>query len=220
MNNIFTYAKQSSIPSVFPYSLIFPTYESLSQIRFDMYLLIVLFIVVSLILTIFPFLWLKISLSIIFHLLLLLTCTLTCLYHFHHFTINFGNAIWLFILPIVFLETIIHSCYFSPRSQWKYNRVILSLIISLMILYIYPIESYVFLTIRNSLMYQSLICLILINFTVPSCHYFLLESRNTETVTTPIQVTTIIPDGSQSLTNGIEVQNVIYESNTIVKGSI
>lgn len=204
MNNIYTYAKQSSLPSVFPYSLIFPKYESLAQIRLDMYVLVLLFIVVPLIFTFMSFVWLKMSLSVVFHLLLLFTSTLAILYQFHRLSFNFVNAIWLMILPMIFTETLIHSAFFHRNSQWKYNRVFLSLIISFIVLYICPIESYVFLTIRNSLMYQSMICLILINFIIPSFHYFLFELSNVETVAKTIQMTTtIIPESEQSLTNEI-----------------
>lgn len=208
MNHIYADAKQSSLPSVFPYSLIFPSYESLAQIRFDTYLLVLLVIVVPFFLTFISFVWLRVSLSIVFHSLFLLTSTLAVLYQFHRFTFNFANAMWLLILPVLFIETLVHTAFFHRQSRWKYNRVFLSLIISLIILYVYPIQSYVFLTIRNSLMYQSVICLILINFLLPSSHYFLLKSRNAEIAAAkPIQMTTAIPEGQQALTTGIEVQS-------------
>ena len=218
MNNVYAYAKQSSLPSVFPYSLIFPSYEALAQIRFDTYLLVLLVIVVPFVLTFVSLVWLKVSLSIAFHSLLLFTSTLAVLYQFHRFTFNFANAMWLLILPILFTETLVHAAFFHRQSPWKYNRVFLSLMISLIILYVYPIESYIFIIIRNSLMYQSVICLIVINFLLPSAHSFLLKPRNAEAAaTTPVQMTTAIPEGQQSLTSGIEVQS---ETTLKMKSSI
>lgn len=201
MNNIFTYAKQSSLPSVFAYSLIFPQYESLAQIRFETFLLAFLLVVVPFSLTFFSFISLKISLSLSFHLLFLFTSTLAVLSQIHRLTLNFANAIWLLILPIVFIECFIHSTFSNRKSKWKYNRVFLSLLVPFVGLYVYPLQSYVFIIVRNSLIYQSVIGLILINLTIPSCHFFLFKSRNVESATTPIQMTTSIPEQIQ-LENG------------------
>jgi hypothetical protein len=211
MNNIYIYASHSRIPFIFPYSLVFPNYESLGQIRLEMYLLILLLIICSLFGTFISFFSLKNSLLIISNILALLTGTLTCLYLFHNLTFNFANALWLYVVPIVFLDTLIHSCYQKFSSKWKYNRIILSLIISLLVLYIFPIQSYVFQVIRNSLIYQSIICLILINFVLPSWFYLFQSINKTEQVNKVIQPR-IISDGNQSLTNGTEVKNTIYDS--------
>ncbi len=218
MHNMYTYASQNSIPSIFPYSLLFSTYESLEQIRIEIYLLILLLIICTFIGTFIP---LKKSLLTIAHLLALLAGTLTCLYLFHDLTFNFANALWLYVVSILFLDTLIHTCYNKSNSKWKYNRIILSLMISLLVLYLFPIQSYVFQIIRNSLIYQSMICLILINFILPSCYYLFQSTMNTNhpiNIVRQPMITTI--DGNQSLTNGIEIKNTGYETNTNIKSSI
>jgi hypothetical protein len=210
---MYTYANQNSIPSIFPYSLVFPTYESLEVIRIEMYLLISLLIICSLINTFIPFISIKISLLITFHFLALLTGTLTCLYLFHNLTFNFADALWLYVVPIVFLDTLIHTSYNITNSKWKYNRVILSLMISLMILYIFPIQSYVFQIMRDSLIYQSIICLVLINLVLPSWFYLFQSIRKHDRMNKPIPANI---DANQTLTNGIEVKNSIYEGNSSI----
>jgi hypothetical protein len=219
MNNINVMTKQSSLPSVFAYSLIFPNYESLAQIRIDMYLLMMITIACVLVLTCLPFVWFQVSLSIVFFFVLVFACTLACLYQFHDLTFNFANSLWLFVLPIICLDTLIHASYTNTYTKWTYNRIVLSLIMSLVILYVNPIQSYVFLIIRNSLMYQSLICLVLVNLLLPACHYLLLKGKQQQqqqqVKTTPIHLTTSLPDNNQSLTDAIEIINVNYESSAI-----
>ena len=150
MNNIYGYTSESLIPYVFPYSLIFPSYESLGQIRNEIYLLILLLIICAFLHTLISFLSFRKSLLILSSLLFLITGTFTCLYLFHDLTFNFANTLWLYIIPIVFLDVIIHFSYNQNTDKWKYNRIIISLILSLMVLYLIPIQSYVFQIIRNS----------------------------------------------------------------------
>ncbi|CAF3683305.1 unnamed protein product [Adineta steineri] len=221
MENMYTYANESPLPDVFPYSMLYASYESLEQIRVEIYLLILLLIICTFISTLIPFISLKNSLLIISHLLALLTGTLTCLYLFHNLTVNFANGLWLYIISIVFLDTLIHTCYNRLSSKWNYNRIIFSLMISLLVLYCYPIQSYVFRIIRNSLMYQSIICLILINFILPSCCYlFRSINKNDEQINkVQIPIVTII-DGSQILTNGTEIKTSTYEISTSINSSI
>jgi hypothetical protein len=161
--------------------------------------------------TFIPFISFKNSLLILSHLIALFTGTLACLYLFHNLTFNFANTLWLYVLPVVFIDVFIHICYEKFHSKWKYNRIIISLIISLIILYIFPIQSYVFQIIRDSLMYQSIICLILINVILPSWFYLFQSISNNEQINKIIQPR-IINDGNQSLTNGIEIKNAAYDS--------
>ncbi|CAF3779960.1 unnamed protein product [Rotaria sordida] len=223
MNQMYTYANQNPIRSIFPYSLVFPNYESLGQLRIEMCLLIFALIICSFITTFILFISLKNSLLIISHLLALLAGSLTCLYLFHNLTFNFVNASWLYVVPILFIDTLIHVCYNQQNSKWKYNRVIISLIISTLILYLFPIQTYIFKIIISSIIYQSIICFILINLILPSWFY-LFQSNNDnnnnkdnninndqiDTVTNPAM--TIIV-GSQSLPNGVEMNNPVNESN-------
>ena len=200
MNNLYTYARQSSLPAVFPYSLVFPNYESLAQIRLEMYLLLILLVICALVLSYLFFLSWEISVSIAFLLLFLCTGTLACLYQIHHLTFNFANALWLPVVPVLFVETLIHSAYCSGRSNWKYNRIILSLLLSLSVLYIYPLQSYVFRLIRNSLLYQSVICLLLLNVLLPSLHHLFKRVTASEANEAPIELTTTMPEGQPALT--------------------
>ncbi len=214
---MYNYGRQSSIPSIFPYSIVFPHYESLGQIRVETYLLILVMVIITFIITLLIFLSFEKTLLIFFHFLTLLSGSLACLYLFHNLSFNFANALWLFVVPVIFLETFIHASFNLTKSKWKYNRVILSLIISLIILSFFPIETYIFHIIRNSLIYQSIICLVLINLILPSWHYIIetyLKKNKMEKV--PI---TII-DTNQSSTVGTEIQNLVYEPNGNVNGSI
>jgi hypothetical protein len=206
MNNLYTYSSQSSIPNVFPYSLLFPTYESLGQIRIEMYLLIILLIISCFIITLISFISFKKTFLIILHFLSLSTGTLTCLYLFNNLTFNFANILWLYIIPIIYLDTFIHILYKKSNDKWKYNRIIISLIISLSILYLFPIQSYVFQIIRNSLIYQSIICLILINLILPSWFYLFKKINKNDQITKPT-ISSI--EGNQSLTNGLEINSTI-----------
>ena len=219
MNNLYAYARQSSLPAVFPYSLVFPNYESLAQIRLEMYLLLILLVTCALVITYLFFLSWKISLSIAFHILFLYTGTLACLYQIHRLTFNFANALWLPVVPVLFLEALIHSAYFSGQSKWKYNRIILALLVSLSVLYIYPIQSYVFLLIRNSLLYQSVICLLLINVFLPSLQHLLRRVSGNEPSETPIQLTATMPEGKQALTSGNEVLKELVPGSYIIANS-
>lgn len=197
MNNMYIYSKQSQIPSIFPYSLIFPTYEALKEIKYEIYFLFLLLIVISFLILFVFYLSLLKCLIISFHYLTLLTSTLTCLYLFHNLTFNFANILWLYIIPIIYIDIFIHQ----SNSKWIYNRVILSLIISLLIFYFFPIQSYVFQIIHYSLLYQSIICLILINFLVPSWFY-LFEKKENKSTNENIEKPA---EGNQALTNGLEV---------------
>jgi len=209
MENMYTYSSKSLIPNIFPYSLLFPTYESLRQIRIEIYLLIILLIICCFIITLISFISLKNSLLVIFHFGILLTSTLTCLYLFHNLTFNLTNALWLYIVPIIYLDTFIHISYNKNTEKWKYNRIILSLIFSLCILYFFHIQSYVFQIIHKSLIYQSIICLILINLIIPSWNYlFQLRNKNEKI----IKPTITFIEGNQPLTNGFEINRNINSS--------
>jgi hypothetical protein len=124
------------------------------------------------------------------------------------------------VVPVIFLDTFIHVSFNITKSKWKYNRVILSLIISSIILFFFPIETYIFRIIRNSLIYQSIICFILINLILPSWHYIIetyLKKKEKEKIPPPPP--TII-DTNQSLIVGTEIQNLVYEPNGNSNGSI
>lgn len=168
MNNLYDHAEKSGLPSVFPFSIIFSHYESLDEIRFEVYLLILLMTSSTFLLTGLIFFSLIKSLQLVLHLLILLTGCLTCLYLFNQLSFNFANALWLYIMPIIYLDTFIHTTFNRRQSKWQYNRVILSLIISLIILSFFPIETYIYIFIRNSLLYQSVITLGLINIFLPA----------------------------------------------------
>lgn len=218
MNNMYNYAQQSSIPSIFPYSLVFPHYESLGQIRFEIYLIILLMIIITFVVTLVIFISFGKTFLIFLHLLALLSGSLACLDLFHNLSFNFGNALWLYIAPVVFLDTIIHACFNITKSKWKYNRVILSLIISLIILSFFPIETYIFHIICYSLIYQSIICFLLINLILPSW-YYIIETYLKKNKKEKIPPTTIV-DTDQSLTVGTEIQNLVYEPNGNANGSV
>jgi len=206
MNKLYSYSSQSSIPNVFPYSLVFPIYESLEQIRIEIYFLIVLLIILCFIGTLILFISLKQTFLIVLHFLCLLTSTLTCLYLFNNLTFNFVNILWLYVMPIIYLDIFIHILYKKSNDKWKYNRIIISLIISLNILYLFPIQSYIFQIIRNSLIYQSIICLILINLILPSWFYLFKKINKNDQIIKPI-ISSI--EGNQSLTNGLEINSTI-----------
>lgn len=212
MNNMYTYAQQSSIPSIFPYSLVFPHYESLGQIRQDIYVLLLVMMIITFIMTLLIFLSFEKTLLIFFHWLILLSGSLACLYLFDNLSFNFANALWLYAAPIIHLDTIIHVCFNISKSKWKYNRVILALIISLIVLSFFPIETYIFLIIRNSLIYQSIICLILINLILPSW-YYIIELYLKKNKKEKIPTTTTINDTTQPLTVGTEIQNLVHKPN-------
>jgi len=215
---MYNYAQQSSIPSIFPYSVVFPHYESLSQIRIESYLLILIMVIITFIITLLFFISFEKALLIFLNLLTLQSGSLACLYLFDNLSFNFANALWLFVLPIIFLDTFIHVCFNITKSKWKYNRVILSLIISLIIFSFFSIETYIFHIIRNSLIYQSIICFVLINLILPSWYYIIetyLKKNKKEKIPPP----TII-DTDQSLTVGTEIQNLVYEPNGNANGSV
>jgi predicted Na+-dependent transporter len=146
---------------------------------------------------------------------MVLTGSLACLYLFHNLSFNFANALWLYIVPVIFLDAIIHVSFNIIESKWKYNRIILSLIMSLIIFSFFPIESYIFLIIRNSLIYQSIICLILINWILPSWNYIIITYFKKNKKEKPAIVET-----NQSSTTGTEIQNLVYEPNGNTNGSI
>ena len=212
MSNLYKYAKQNPISSVFPYSMIFPNYESLGQIRFEICLLIFSLITCSFVVTLVSFISLRNSLLIILYLLPLLTGTLVCLYLFHNLILNFANALWLYVVPVVFIDTSIHLCYNQTGSKWKYNRIIVSLMVSLLVLFSFPIQTYIYRIVRNSLIYQSLICAILINFILPSWFY-LLQSNDTDNQMNNVESSTTDIIGNPSLPNGREINNTVNELN-------
>ena len=216
---MYTYAQQSSIPWIFPYSVVFPHYESLRQIRIEIYLLILSMVIATFLIILLFFFAIDKAFLIFSHLLALLCGSLACLYLFHDLTFNFANALWLYVIPIIYLDTLVHTSFNMKESKWKYNRVILSLIISLIILSFFSIESYVFLTIRNTLLYQSMICLLLINVIIPSWSYILqVILKKNKQEKSPISVTTIV-DNNQPLTEDVEIQNLVCQSNGNTLGS-
>ncbi|CAF3212379.1 unnamed protein product [Rotaria sp. Silwood2] len=219
MNNLYTLAQQSSIPSIFPYSLIFPHYESLGQIRMEIYVLILLMVIITFLIIFLMFISFEKALLIFLHLLILLSGSLTCLYLFHNFSFNFANALWLYLTPIIFLDTIIHTTFNVKKSKWKYNRIIFSLIISLIIFSFFPIETYIYHIIGYSLIYQLIICFILINIILPSWFYIIKTVLKKKTKITKIP-STIIIDTNQSLIVAPEIQNLVYEPNGNMNGSI
>jgi hypothetical protein len=89
---------------------------------------------------------------------------------------------------------------------------------SLIILSFFPIETYIFLIIRNSLIYQSVICLILINLILPLWNdivqtYFKKNKKEKIPLAT-------IADTNQSSNTGTEIQNLVHEPNGNTNGSI
>ncbi|CAF3120954.1 unnamed protein product, partial [Rotaria sp. Silwood2] len=111
--------------------------------------------------------------------------------------------------------TLIHICYNRPNSKWKYNRVIISLIISALVLYLIPIQTYIFKIIRSSIIYQSTICFVMINLILPSWFYLfqsINNNNNNDQIDTVMSPTMTITVGNQSLPNGIEVNNPVDES--------
>lgn len=218
MNNLYRYAEESGIPSAFPFSIIFPHYESLRQIRFEAYLLILLMGLSTFLLTWLIFFSLIKAFLIVLHLLILLSGCLTCLYLFHQLSFNFANALWLYIMPIIFLDTLIHTSFNPRQSKWKYNRVILSLIISLIILSFFPIETYIFIFIRNSLLYQTVIVLVLINILLPSWNYILrqcLKKKKKKKKRVAMNET-----NQSGHVVGMESENLVHEPNGNAHNSI
>ena len=225
MNNLYTYAKQSSIPSIFPYSLVFPHYESLGQIRIEICLLILLLTIGTFILILLMFISLRMALLISLHILLLLTGTFACLYVFHNLSFNFANALWFHLIPIIFLDPIIHASFNIKQFKCKYNRIIFSFIIPLIIFFCLPIETYIYRIICYSLIYQSILCLILINLILPSWFYVIEiilnkeNKKNKENKENKENITsTIMPDRTQ--TAGAEMQNLVCELDRNTKSSI
>ncbi|CAF4300769.1 unnamed protein product, partial [Adineta steineri] len=111
MYNMYIYAEQSSLPSIFPYSFIFLHYESLAQIRREVYLLTIFTVTTTFLITFVIFLSFGKALLIFTNLLALLTGSLACLYLFHNLTFNFANSLWLFVIPVIFLDTLIHASF-------------------------------------------------------------------------------------------------------------
>lgn len=210
MNNLYAIAGQSLIPYVFPYTVLFPAYESLEQIRSEIFLLIVLFLTSAFIILLLTFISIRNSLLIVLHLLGLLTGTFTCLYFFDHLTFNFLNALWLYIVPVSFLDILIHQAFRNHLNKWNYNRMIISLMMSLTILFVFPIQSYIFRIIRNSLIYQSILCLLMINVIVPSWKYFFFQSTKPKEQIDQVMKPTISSiDVNQALTNPSEIHSPI-----------
>ena len=209
MNNLYTYTSQSLIPFVFPYSILFPAYESLEQIRVEIFLLIVLFLSSIFIVLLVTFISIRNTLLIVLHFLALFIGTFTYLYLFDHLTLNFANALWLYVSPIVFLDVLIYQSFENDSNKWNSNRMILSLILSLVFLFICPIQSYVFRIIRNSLLYQSILCLLMINVVIPSWNYFFQSRKNQEQIDQVIKPTISSIEVNQSLTNTLEINSPI-----------
>lgn len=209
MNNLYTSASQSLIPYVFPYTVLFSAYESLEEIRVEIFLLIVLFLTSAFIVLLLAFISIRNSLLIVLHLLGLLTGTFTCLYLFDHLTFNFANALWLYIIPVPFLDILIHQAFRNNLKKWNYNRMIISLMMSLTILFVFPIQSYVFRIIRNSLIYQSILCLLLINVIVPSWNYFFQARKAKEQIDQVMKPTISSIEVNQALTNTLEINSQI-----------
>ncbi|UJR08210.1 hypothetical protein I4U23_012483 [Adineta vaga] len=226
MNNMYTYAQESSIPSIFPYSFIFSHYESLVQIRNEIYLLTLFLVITTFIIILIIFTSFTKALLIFLHVIALQTGNLTCLYLFHNLTFNFADALWLYVIPIIFLDTLIHGSFNIFESKWKYNRVLLSLIISLSIFSLFSIETYIFHIIRLSLIYETIICFLLMNFILPSWYYFIerMFKKSKDKTKIPAATTTTtaaaIIDSNQPLTSGTEIQNLVYEPNGNMIGSI
>jgi hypothetical protein len=217
MNNMYTYAQRSSIPSIFPYSVVFPHYESLGQIRIEIYLVILFMVIITVLIILLIFFSFEKAFLLFSHLLALLCGSLACLYLFHNLSFNFANALWLYIVPIIFLDTLVHASFNVTKSKWKYNRVIFALIIALIILFFFPVESYVFIIIRNSIFYQSIICLILINLILPSWCY-IIETMLKKNKMEKIPSTVI--DTNPSLNADTEIENLVYERNGNTRSSI
>ncbi|CAF1964308.1 unnamed protein product [Rotaria magnacalcarata] len=218
MNNLYTYTQQSPIPFIFPFSLIFQHYEALGQIRLEMYLLILIMVTITFVAIFLIFASLKRALLIILHLLVLLSGSLACLYLFHNLSFNFANAPWLYIIPIVYLDTIIHATFNMKKTKWKYNRIMFSLIIALIIFSFFPIETYIFHIICYSLLYQSLICVISINILLPSWFYIIkrILKQNKKTK----KLSKILIDTNQSSAITTEIQNLVNEPNGNMNNNI
>ena len=173
MKNMYQLARESGISSIFPYSLVFPHYEALGQLRVELQLLILIVTLVTLFLSIFVYFSMKKVLLVFAHLLSILSATFAGLYLFHGLTINMANSLWFYFMPTIYIDAILHSTFDVRKSKWIYNRVIFSLIFSLILFSFLPIESYLYEIIYSSLLYQSVLCLIAINLSIPSWFYIL-----------------------------------------------
>ena len=168
MANLYTYANRSSLTSIFPYSLVFPHYESLSELRLEIYLLLLSVSLLTLLVTLPVFLSVKKAFLLFAHFLALLSSSFTCLYLFHDFTLNFANVLWFYFIPVIYLDLFIHATWNVRRSKWLYNRVLLSLLVALVLFSFFPVQSYLYAILTQSLLYQTGISLLLINVCLPS----------------------------------------------------
>ncbi|CAF0972507.1 unnamed protein product [Didymodactylos carnosus] len=198
MDNMYRYSRQSEIPGLFPYSLVFSHYETLTLI-------------------------------ITFHYVCLLSTLFTCLYLFHSLTINFANVFILFIVPGIFVDCFIHYGYRylrktngenikSRQCLFGYDRIFLSLFISLFVLIFFQIQSYTFIVLRNILFYYVVLTFIHLNIFLPLWLH-LCKPRMAKTVSTTvatIEIPTMINGSGQhtalklnsDLENGKPHQNV------------
>lgn len=213
MRNATAFTKQSNLPSAFVYSVVFSFFEALIQIRNDIYSIILILFIISLVFNYFLSIELKRTVTIVYSTLLISISTLACLYQFHNLTFNFANALWLSSLPLIYIETLLHCSYSDSKSQWQYNRILISLIIALIVLYIYPIETYIFVIIRNSLMYQSSISLLVVNLLLPMCHSFMTKKGSSIDNVDDIKSTIPSTDGNKLLTIENETTSIAMISN-------
>lgn len=219
MKNMYTYAKESSIPSVFPYSFIFSHYESLAQIRKEIYLLTLFMAIAAFLIPFAIFASLRRAVLIVSQVLTLQAGSLACLYWLHDLTFNFANVLWLYIVPVIFLDTLIHASWSVTQSKWIYNRVLLALIVSLSISSLFSIETYIFHMIRLSLLYQAGICFVLVNIVLPAwcC---LIEKTSTKNRRHEDMTAAQNVESGQPLTGDTEVANLAGAPRIVQASSI
>lgn len=168
MNNMYNLAEQSGLPDLFPYSLVFPHYESLTQIRFELKILISIASVILFLISITFQLRLKKTIFVFFSLISLFTVPIAILQTFQNLTINFASSLWFYLLPMIYLDGLLHFVLNRHQSRWLYNRVALSLLLSLSSYFLLSLETYVYEVIFFSLFYQSILFILLVNVILPS----------------------------------------------------
>lgn len=212
MSNLYTYANQSSLSSIFPYSLVFPHYESLGQLRLEIYVLLLSVTLVSFVVSLLVFLSLTKAFLFFAHILSLLASSFACLYVLHDFTLNFANALWFYFIPVIYLDIFLHATSNIRRSKWIYNRVLLSLLVALILFTFFPVQTYLYEILSQSLLYQTSISLLLINVCLPSWFYIVGSMRNKSNDTNgQLTALSTVNEINQPLTVTSDMPNLVSE---------
>ncbi|CAF1268695.1 unnamed protein product [Didymodactylos carnosus] len=229
MDNMYRYSRESGLNGLFPYSLVFSHYETLKEIHHELFLLCLLWFHLLLIFTLILFLSIRLTLTITFHYICLLSTLFTCLYLFHSLTINFANTFLLFIIPGIFIDCFIHYAYTYQRKingeniktyqcLFGYDRIFLSLLLSLIALIFFQIQSYTFIVLRNTLFYYILLAFLHLNIFFPLWLNLCKSSTNKGVSTTTTQTNQIPITSIDSNGNGVE-QTLLTTSNGTLDNS-